>query len=420
MSRTTEKIFRALRRVLLFLLALWVVSVKSLDAETLVIRAHRVYPVSRPPIEPGEVLVRDGKIVEVGAHLSHDTLGVRVVEVSGSIAPGLIDCGSDLGVLGRSAEEWSELTPEIRVLDSLDLDHPALARALAAGVTCAAISPGARNVIGGLGAVVRTSAVSGPAADRVLAREAFLDVSLSEEASLGNFNLRFSRPFTYTFRIPNTRMGTVFLARRAFFEAMDHPDPEKLPAMLSPTGKARLRESLLGQRPLRVHANHTQEILAALRLAEEFKLRIQIVGGGQSTGLIPRLAADHVAVLLDPGMAMPEEQPESEWQLLARLPALLSEAGLEFAYASRDGNEVPLLRSRAAFSLRHGVSEDRMLEALTLGAARVLGVQARVGSLESGKDADLVAFSGDPLDVTSSVLWTMTAGRIDQETEQEF
>ena len=411
------RLFLAMRWAVL---ALCVLAVEGLPADTIVIRARKVYPVSGPPIDHGQVLVRDGLIVEVGAQLSTRAGDARIVDVEGSIAPGLIDCGSDLGVLGRPAEEWSELTPETHVLDSIDFEHVELDHALREGVTSAAVSPGARNVIGGLGACVRTGASWLSAKDRVLARDCFLEVSLSDEASAGNFNLRFSRPITYTYRIPNTRMGTVFLARRAFFEALDQPDPERLSTMLSPSGKSRLREALGGKPIVRICADAEQEILSALRLAEEFKTRIQIVGGAECGGVVGRLAAAHVSVVLYPGTTFRDEDPEKYPQYTARLPALLAEAGVAFAFGSRDGDEVALLRSRAGMALRFGVTSERMLLALTLDAARLLGAQARIGSLERGKDADIVAFSGEPLDVSASVLWTMSAGRIDREMELEF
>ncbi len=394
----------------------------TLFAEDLLIRARRVHPVAARPIENGQVLVRDGKIAEVGERTSVQpgSPGVRVIDVPGSLVPGFIDCGSDIGVQGRAAEEWSELTPEARVLDAVDFDHPEIERALAEGVTAVAVSPGARNVVGGLGVVLRTGRKFSRAATIVLEHDAFLDVSLADEAAAGNFNLRFSRPFTYTFRLPNTRMGTVFLARRAFFEALEKPDPEVLPRWLLPEGKSLLLAALRGKVRLRVHAGDRQEILAALRLAEEFEARIQIVGGAEARESIPRLLASRIPVLLYPGATPRDEHPERFPAYTARLPGLLARAGVPFAFFSGDGDEVPLLRTRVAMGLRLELSDEKALEALTLGAARILGIESRTGSIEPGKDADLVALSGEPLDVTSAVLWTMAGGKVDREMEQEF
>lgn len=394
------------------------------DAETILVRAQRVLPVASPPLEPGEILIKDGRIEAVGAAIGEArTHGARIIEVAGVVTPGFIDCGSDIAVVGRASEEWNELTPEESVLDAVDFDHQELARALLEGVTAAMVAPGARNVVGGLGSVIRTGGQAA-GADRVLARETFLDVSLSEEASAGNLNLRASRPSTYTFRIPNTRMGTVFLARRAFFEAMDQPNPEAIPRLLSATGKSKLRQALAGDRVLRIHADAAQEIDAALRLLEEINVTpapvVHIVGGAEAAEFLPRLKAISAAMILYPGTTERDLDPERYPSYTPHLPALIARAGIAFAYASRDGDEVASLRSRVALACKYGLAPEAALRALTLDAARSLRLEARLGSLESGKEADLVAFSGDPFAPTSAVLWTMTGGRVDQEKERKF
>jgi imidazolonepropionase-like amidohydrolase len=413
----------------------------ALGGETILIRARKLYPVSRPPIENGVVLVRGGKIAAVGAEGSEVILPagepVRVYRAAGSLVPGFIDASSDIAVRGRAAEEFRELTPEMRVLDAVDLEHPELESALRSGVTAVAVSPGGRNVIGGMGAVLRTARTA--AGSALLKRDAFLDASLSEEASSGNVNLRFSRPSSYIYRLPNTRMGTVFLLRRAFMEALA-PEEEAagIPArlgstpgdepsdflasiaparMLLPEGKAALRRSLKSDPPLRVWADYQQEVITALRTMDEFKAHFQLLGAAEAMNSIPELAAKKVEILLYAGTNFREESLERFPRYSARLPALLADAGIPFAFFSRSGAEVPLLRSRVALSLRFGLSEEKALEALTLGAAKLLGVESRAGSIEPGKEADLVALSGGPLDITAEVEWVMVGGDVVYEAE---
>ena len=389
--------------------------------EDILIRASRVLPVSGAPIEPGSIVVRNGKIAEVGAavSVSSGAAGVRTIVVNGCVAPGFVDCGSDIAILGRASEEWNELTPEHRALGGVDDAHRELAHALEAGVTAAAVSPGPRNVIGGLGAVIRTHAPR-RGESRVLKKDAFLEVSINEAAVDGNYNLRFSRPLSYTFRLPNTRMGAVFLARRAFFEASDSPGASQVPSLLAAEGRAQLERGIAGETTLRVYADAEQEIVAALRIADEFHVAIEIVGGGEAAALVPRLAERRVAVLLDPATNYREQSPREFPRYVTDLPARLARAGVPFAFASMDGDAVELLRTRVAFMIRFGLSEADALSAVTLTAARILRVEDRIGSIEPGKDADLVAFSGDPFDVSAGVLWTMSAGRIDREIEGEF
>lgn len=402
---------------------------ESVRAQIFLIEARRVYPVSGKPLEDGKIVVQGGKITEVGVEVSVDSSspGVTHLVVDGSVVPGFIDCGSSLGVFGSSADEFRELSPEIRVLDAVDFDQSTFERAFLAGVTAVAVSPGARNVVGGVGTVLRTGPPPSEHADRILKRDAFLDVSLGIEASSGNRSLRFRRPSSYFFRLPNTRMGTVFLLRRAFMEALDHLSPldatatREFRTMLVPEGKRILRAALTGKLPLRVHADHHQEVATALRLMEEFGTRIHIVGAAEALPVISRIADSGASVLIYPGTNFRESSVEHHPEYTARLPHLLAKRGVPFGFFSKRGAEVGLLRSRVALSLRFGLREEEALEALTLGAAKLLGVDDRVGSIEPGKDADLVAFSGDPLDITARVLWVMSEGHTTANTmERKF
>jgi imidazolonepropionase-like amidohydrolase len=193
-------------------------------------------------------------------------------------------------------------------------------------------------------------------------------------------------------------MGTVFLLRRAFFEASAKPERSEIPDLLTEAGKLQLRRALAGELPLRVHADDRQEIAAALRLAEELRAKLVLVGGSEAWDLVPLLARQHAGVVLPAAASSPREQQiESYPEYTARLPALLAAQGARFAFGSGDAGGVPRLRSRVALGLRYGLPEASALEALTLGAARLLGIEGEVGSIEPGKAADLVAIAGDPL-----------------------
>jgi imidazolonepropionase-like amidohydrolase len=284
-------------------------------------------------------------------------------------------------------------------------------------------------VIGGLGAVVKTGR-GRKTGDLVLA-DGFLQASVSRETASGNMLLRSSAPTSIFHRIPTTRMGTVFLLRRAFFEALDlarpqgltFPEESSLARFLTPPGKVVLAETLRGRRPLHVCADDRQEIEAALRIVDEFGSKIElgtkivIQGFAEGMDVVPEVRAKGCRVIIEP--VAPEVDPRIA-RVSPRLAEILDRAGVEFAFGSDDGRRVPALRRSLAFSLKFGGDPERILRAATLGAARILGIEGRVGTIEPGKDADLVAVRGSgPLDAASGVEWVMVDGKIERAAERD-
>ncbi len=362
----------------------------------IIVRADRVYTVSGEPIDDGVIRIRGGKIVAVGREMPQDVSDARVVVVSGTVIPGLIDAGSSLGLTGRHADEFRELTPATRVLDGVDLDVPERRHALLGGVTTVAVSPGDRNVIGGLGAVIKTHGDDRTAA--VLRSEAFVAASLTAAAHSGNRTMRSGRPTSYTYRIPTTRMGTIFLARRALVEAQHDGWPDAKPesglsAMLRPDERVVLRDVLAGRRKLRVRAETRAEIRTALRIGQEFGIRVEIEGGRESLGIVDELAASGATVLLDLDAHWGGRELESTSGLSGVLPEAFASAGIRFAFCSNSGDAVDQLRERMIHVQRHGLDERVALRSVTL-------------------DADLVALSGAPFAATSAVVWVMAGGRV--------
>ena len=394
----------------------------SMPAEerSYLLRARRVYPVSRAPIDGGEELVRAGKIVAVGEPGSLDADGATVVDVDGSLVPGLVDAGSGVGISGRRVDEFRELTPALHSGDGIDLDATARRLALFGGVTTAAVTPGNRNVVGGFGAVMKTSGRS--LRHALVEREPFVALSLSALAAASNRSLRSGVPNTFYYRIPTTRMGTVYLARRALLEAKHGGWPQSLAEgdvlesglseMLRPVERAVLRDVLAGKRRLRVRADTHAEIHTALRLAAEFEIRVQIEGGRESLRTIGVLKDAGVSVILDADDVWSRHELDANPHVGARIPAELARAGVPFAIQSGSATTLHFLRERVAWMLRSGLPADAALEAITLTPARLLGIDQRVGSLSAGRDADLLAIGGEPFSITAPLLWVMVDGLI--------
>jgi len=215
-------------------------------------------------------------------------------------------------------------------------------------------------------------------------------------------------------------MGTVFLARRALLEAKNDgwpkgPDAAGAEAsglrdMLKPAERVVLREVIEGKRRLRLSADTDAEIRTALRLGEEFGMRVQIEGGREALRVIPEIKAAKADVILDLGDGWSRYELEANPYVSGRVSAELAEAGIPFAFGLESSSASSQFLERAAMTQREGLSAQDALRAITINAARVLGVDGRVGSIEAGKDADFVAISGDPLAITSSVLWVMVDG----------
>jgi imidazolonepropionase-like amidohydrolase len=337
----------------------------------LAIRAARVIPVVGPERAPGVVTIEEGRIVAVG---SEAPPGVEVLDFgSGVIVPGLVDAHSHLGSPFDVEEDVDAFDDRLRALDAFDPLHEAIPAAARAGVTTIVFAPGEGNVISGLASTIKMGNARAP-----LLAEAGLQFTLASDA-------------TKPLRAPTSRMGLLGMLRERLRGAGRHP-------------RSPLHRTLRGEVPALVHARTASEIVAAIDLVREFDLRAAILHADEGYRVAGELAAARLAVACGP---LTPDQPER----ILRNPALLEAAGVPVAFMSEAPVMPPAsLRSSAALALQHGMSREAALRAITLEAARVAGVDARVGSLEPGKDADLVVLSGDPLDLSASVLATFIDG----------
>jgi imidazolonepropionase-like amidohydrolase len=331
----------------------------------------------------GAVHVVDGKIDALAPGLGVPA-GARVVDLGDAavLMPGLVDAAS---TLGTANEQTTEVTPDFRVLAEIDVEGTGFAEALRQGVTTVYVPPGTRNVVGGRGAVLRTAGEK-----RVLRRSAEISVSFGRDAAIGNrADLRRRPPVSIFYRRPGSRMG-VNAAMRAFFATS--------------TAKAG---------PLRALVRTQRDLRTALRIAAEHGVRLILEDATAAATVASEIAAAGFPVVLGapPGLTASTSAAEGAEQHLA-VAAALERAGATIAFGTRTAGGRVTLRESALLAHRYGLSREAALRAITLEAATASGVADRVGSLAPGKDADLVAFSGDPLDPTSRVLLVVVEGRI--------
>jgi imidazolonepropionase-like amidohydrolase len=356
-------------------------------ADDLLIKAAKVYTLAGPPLAPGAVLVSGGKIVAVGPKLEPPA-GAKVIDLGpGVLMPGLVDAYSHAGIAGRPAEVTREVTPDYRVLTAVDWRARAFREALAEGTTCLGLAPGTDGVIAGLSCAVKTAG-----ARRALREETGLVLTMASDPTAGNTARQ--RPDSIYVRQPTNRMGVVWLLRSTLDKAARQKAPEL----------AVVREALAGRRRTYAVSRTDNDLVSLLRIAKEFKFTPTVIGGHEAYKVRQELAAAKVPVILAPLTTSPGGAGPEGSEVVWNNPALLHKAGVPVALSGGR------LLDQARFAVRYGMPPEVALAAITRTPARLLGLDSRVGTLEAGRDADLLALDGDPLELTTSIKWVLVDG----------
>ena len=377
--------------------------------ELAIVNAH-VVPIDGQPFD-GIVRVRDGKIVALGAELTVPA-GATVIDAGrGWVVPGFIDADTHVG-LHEEAEGWAgsdvnemtnPVTAGVRALDAINPADLAFADALAGGVTTVNVNPGSGNPIGGLTVAVHTY---GRTVDEMVLRSpSGLKSALGENPK---------RVYGDKKQMPSTRLGVASVIREAFVEARNYLDRQEAAEPGKPAARDLTSEAigrvLAGEIPWRQHCHRADDIATAVRIADEFGYRLVIDHGTEAHLIADLLAAKNIPVLIGP-LFTTRSKVELRNRSLAN-PGRLAAAGVEISIIT-DHPVVPInfLVHQATLSVKEGLPRITALRALTINPARVIGIDDRVGSLAVGKDADLVLWSGDPLDVMQRALRVFIGGR---------
>ena len=366
-----------------------------------VYQGARILPAGGPAIDGGVLVVAGGKIQAVGGSSTPIPAGAVVVDCTGqTITPGLVDASfRGGGNPNDQNEQSSEVTPSLRVLDSLDPEHPSFRRARSAGVTTVHLMPGTRNVIGGLGCVVKTAGTD--PATMVIREDASLRVVMGSEPSQGNRAIRGGNVDSMYYRRPTTRMGVVWAARKAFYDAKEALQTTQGAAPATPSpGLEVLTRALQGKLTVYSTARSEQDIRTALRLATEFGYQTVIEEAQDAHVVVDELAQAKVTVLLGAPSATSiagsagGDGADPRYATIG----LLARRGVPFVITTGSNLAALELVREAMFAARSGLSPAQAIDAVTILPARLLGLDARIGSLAPGKDADFVVWSHDPLD----------------------
>ncbi len=377
-------------------------------ATMVAITGGRVVPITGQEIAGGTVLIRDGKIAEVGPSVAIPD-GARVVEAAGSwVLPGFIEAHGHVGT-SEEAEGWAgqdtnemtdPVTAQVRAIDAINPADLGFRDAISGGVLAVNVNPGSGNPIGGQTAALKCW---GRTVDEMALRQpSGIKSALGENPK---------RVYGDQKKTPSTRLGTAAVIRAALVEAANYlaridaeqakPEAERKPVdrdlKLEALGKVLRR-----QIPWRQHCHRADDIATALRIADEFGYDLVIDHGTEAHLLADIIAAKGIPVVIGP-LLTSRSKVELRNRSLAN-PGRLAKAGVTIAITT-DHPVVPInfLVHQAALAVKDGLDRDTALRALTINPAGIAGIADRVGSIEPGKDADLVVWSGDPLDVLSRV-----------------
>jgi imidazolonepropionase-like amidohydrolase len=381
---------------------LWVLAAASLlcaQDEIVAVRAGQVLTVSGDLMRDAVVLIQHGKILEVGSDVSVPE-GATVIDAAGKVVmPGLVNAGPVDVLRGDINEQSSEITPTFRVSAAIDPADKLLKRLVQMGITTLNVAPGPMNLIAGLGAVIKPEGKT--VAQMMLKDEASLWITFGAASTYRNRPPRSSAPNNFYYRRPNTRMAVAWMVRKSFFDAQQYA--ADAPARPDPNLDV-LVAAMEGTRPIMIRAQRSTDIRMVLNIAEEIDLDVTLFSCTEGHKMAQEIGARGIPVILEPFYDFASrggniEGDDIRWSNAA----VLSQAGVHVALAASPEYEGGDLLCAALFAVRHGMSRDQALRSITLTPAEILGVADRVGSLDRGKDADLLVLSGDPLASTSCI-----------------
>jgi len=418
------------------LLALVLAAAPPSRAQTLVVDGATIHPVAGPALAGGRVLVRDGVIERIGLVQEIPVPEGALRLEAAVVTPGLIDAHTSAGLSGlynvlADQDQDETSAPDqapLRALDAFNPDEPLVRHLLEHGVTLVQTGPGPANPVAGQAAIFRTH---GRVADDMAVRRVSALVLNLGETPKEVYAPRNERP--------TTRMGTAALIRGALLEGREYAaargraeadgggggglfgggDDEGPEPPDRDLRKEALARAAAGDLPAIFVAHRADDLLTAIRIAREYNLRFALSGATEGWLVADALRAAGAPVLVGPVMervASPETLNAS-YENAARL----AEAGVRIALRSGFEDYVPKNRVvlfEAAVAAANGLGFEGALRAVTLGAAEVLGVDDRFGSLEPGKAADLVLFDGDPFEYTSHVTHVVVEGEVVHRRER--
>jgi len=377
----------------------------------LIIKNGKVYTMEAEKIIQGDLLIDNGKIVEVGNNLNVE--GANVIDATGKyVYPGFVEAHCHLGLdessirtEGHDFNETSDpITPHMRGKDGINPMDETVVNAKNAGITTVCAGPGSANVLGGTFVIYKTH---GNCIDDMIIKD---DVAM--KSAFGE-----NPKMCYQDGKIKTRMNIAGLLRETLFKTKEYlakkeaakDDITKMPAFdmkleaMIPVIKKEI--------PLKAHAHRADDILTSIRIAKEFDLDMTLDHCTEGHLIVDEVKNSGFNAIVGPSLTH-----KSKFELKEKsftTPAILQQAGMEIAITT-DSPVVPqeYLPLCVSLAVKAGMDAYEGIKAITINAAKILGIAERVGSIKEGKDADIVIANGDILDVATEVEYTIIDGKI--------
>jgi imidazolonepropionase-like amidohydrolase len=381
----------------------------------LVIKNANVHTMAQDNFHDGIIIIENGKITSLGVDLIIPENADVIDAKGGFLMPGMIDAHCHVGMwenaMGFEGSDGNEavdpVTPHLRAIDGINPVDKCFVEALEAGITTVSTGPGSANVIGGTFVTMKTA--GNKVDDMVIDSCTAMKVAFGENPK---------RVYHSQKKSPSTRMATAAILRENLMKARNYVEKqvkalesgEKTPEF--DMKMEALAKVIRKEIPIKAHAHRADDILTALRIAKEFDLDISLEHCTEGHLIVDYLKdAKPKAIIVGPSLS---DRSKIELQNLTfETPSILNKAGLKVALMT-DHPVIPLqyLPICAALAARAGMEDEEALRSITINAAKAINVDHRVGSLEVGKDADIVIYNGHPFDLRNKVTFVMVNGEV--------
>lgn len=381
----------------------------------MLIKGGRIITMNHKIYEKGDILLREGKIFKVGDNLNtYLKSNEEVINVEGAwIIPGMIDAHCHIGLreenMGGEGNDINEIsspiTPHMRAIDGINPFDTAFEKARKAGITTVVTGPGSANVMGGQFAAIKTVGVC--IDDMIVKAPLAIKIAFGENPK---------RVYKEKSQCPYTRMATVALLREVLMEGLKYYKKKNEAEKTNKSFEVNLKyEALIplfeGRIHLKAHAHRADDILTAIRIAKEFNVNLTLDHCTEGHLIKDHIVNSGFGVIIGPTLSFNSKIELSNKTF--KTPSIMVKNGAKVAIMT-DHPVTPIeyLPLCAALAMKEGLEFEEALESITINAAEITGIDQKVGSIEEGKDGDIVILTGSPFEITTKTLYTIINGEI--------